>query len=148
MTLSVTTSFPTLTGILSGHTSQDPHDDVFYLFLQKKKIVASFPSSSYYPLLRVCQNLRFLRGLGQRGKAAPAARTARVCWRTPLRLSAAGGLPIGVRGAGVSEPFVLFCWLRRCMAKHHMTCAPRRRRTRARCPDVRARRRACLPLTD
>ena len=34
------------------------------------------------------------------------------------------------------------------MARHHLTCAPRRRRTRARRPDARPRRRACIPLTD
>ncbi len=34
------------------------------------------------------------------------------------------------------------------MARHHLACAPRRRRTRARRPDARPRRRACIPLTD
>ena len=51
-----------------------------------------------------------LRGPGQRGKAAPAPRTARVCWRTPGRVSDTGGLSVGARGAGVREPFLLFCW--------------------------------------
>ena len=32
------------------------------------------------------------------------------------------------------------------MAKHHLTYARRRRRTRARCPDARSRRRACMPV--
>jgi hypothetical protein len=32
------------------------------------------------------------------------------------------------------------------MAKHHLTCARRRRRTRARCPDARPNRRACMPV--
>jgi hypothetical protein len=45
--------------------------------------------------------LRPLRGPRQRGKAAPAPRTARVCWSTPGRVSAA-------RRAGVREPTLLF----------------------------------------